>query len=208
MLDMKDMREVRSKLGKAIQLELKDGKWLAHLNTDALRDDFQTPVSSHVVSGEEGIKLFNDINVKLGFNELQDPKGYMTLDGNMSEYIHRRYRERYEDTLDDIDAQIKDGTGHAVEAVLGSLSATVRHDMRQCLPEGMVYSDLRHVAMNNERQDAVETFITSRISKTLIHEKKRSYEASTIERTNQNLLDAGERIRETLRADTKDALYL
>ena len=197
-----EAKEVRSKLGRAIQLEYKNESWLAHINQDKLEEGFGVRPESHILSGDDGIKLFNEISEKEGVDALSDPKGYMSLDNNISAYIHDSYREQYENALDDIAGNFKDGTGYGVEHVLKSLSSTVRKNIKEYLPENTLYGDLRFVEATGERTLAVDKFVQERLSKTVAYEKSRSDDADTKERNHQRFVSAGENMRDAL-SDTK-----
>lgn len=182
----------------AVQLERKNGTWLAHVDTDKVMG-LAGIESAHVLSRTQGITLFNQMAEKLHAYPLRDPSGYMSLKGNLYEFIHKEYQNQYENTLQAIDNQMIDATGYGVEAVLNHLEATVRKNISQdCLPKGEKYGDLRFVPATDECKTAVKEFVKQRVSKTLTYEKKRSYEKATIERMNQKYIEAGNRIKELL----------
>ena len=197
-------QQVRGELKGTIQLEHRDGSWLAHVDNEKVKD--LTGIDApHVCSAKDGVELFNRMSEKLHAKPLKDPTGYMALKGNIYDYLHQEYRNQYEDTLQAIDNQLLDGTGYAVSHVLDTMQSVVRKDIKPFLPEGETYGNLRFVEATDERKKAVRDFVRCRVDKTLTFEKKRSYEKATLERTHQKFLDAGERFKESL-ADVTGAV--
>lgn len=190
-------QQVRKELKGTIQLEHKDGAWLAHVDSGKVKD--LTGIDApHVCSTKDGIELFNRMSEKLHAKPLADPTGYMALKGNIYDYLHQEYQNQYEDTLQAIDNQLLDGTGYAVSHVLDTLQSVVRKDIKPFLPEGETYGNLRFVEATNDRKKAARDFVRCRVDKTLTYEKKRSYEKATLERTHQKFMDAGERLKDSL----------
>lgn len=190
-------RQVWNTLKGVIQLEQKDGAWLAHVDSKTAKE--LTGVESHhICSKADGIALFNEMCSSLHAAPLRDPTGYMALSGNVYEYLQREYRNQYEDVLQGIDNQMIDGTGYGVAHVLETLQSTVRKDVSEYLPKGQNFGDLRFVAATEERKDAVRNFVKCRVSKTLTYEKKRSYEKATLERTHDKFVEAGKHLGDVL----------
>lgn len=185
--------DVRKQLKGTIQMERKGSDWLAHVDTEKVRDltGIESPAT---ISIKEGTELFNRMSECLHAKPLRDPSGYMALEGNMYEFINREYRNQYENILQAIDNQMVDGTGYGVSHVLDTLQSTVRKDVSEYLPKGLFYGDLRFIKATDERKQAAQEFVKCRISKTLTYEKKRSYEPSAIEKTNAKFVAAGERL--------------
>ena len=203
-----DTKAIRTKLGRLIQLELKDDRLLAHVNVDALEKDFGVRPDSHIMSGDAGIALFNTVSQAAGVDPIRDPKGYMALDDNIFSYIHKRYGDVFESRLYDVEDSLIDGTGYGLNHVLQSLNSTVRSDIKEYLPEGMIYSDMRFIPATAERKDAVNTFVDLRVSKTLMYEMKRSYEPETIERNRTDFIEAGKALGATFVNDDDASLEL
>lgn len=193
-----DKKEFRQKLGKSIQIEKRGGDWLAHINKQSLKDDFNVSLNAHITSKEKALYVFNHISERLNVEPLRDPSGYMTLDNNLQKYIKNTYENRYEETLDDIEDNIIDGTGYGVEGVLNKLDSTIRKDVKEYLPKDMNYGDLRFVALTNERKEVVDKFVNARVSKTLVYEKKRSYEPEAVERIDTRFKEAGQALNQSL----------
>lgn len=203
-----DKKEFRQKLGRSMQLEKRGDDWLAHLDKDAILKDFNVSLNVHITSKEKAMYVFNYISERLGVEPLRDPSGYMTLDNNVQQYIKSTYANRYEETLDDIEDNIIDGTGYGVEGVLNKLDSTIRKDVKEYLPKNMNYGDLRFIALTNERREAIDKFVDARISKTLVYEKKRSYEPEAIERFDNRFKEAGQKLKESLSEESKQSLEL
>lgn len=191
-------RGIYSQLKGLVQLEQRDdGSWLAHVDADKVKA-LTGIESNHVISSENGYTLFNRMCEKLSARPLRDPSGYMALKGNLYDFIHTEYQNQYEDVLQGIDNQMIDSTGYGVEHVLKTLQSTIRHDIREYLPKGKDFGTLRFVPATDERKQAVQDFVKYRVSKTLTYEKKRSYEQSSIDKTNAKFVEAGNRLKELL----------
>lgn len=190
-------RSVWNSLKGVIQIEHKDGSWLAHVDTDRVRE-LTGIESDHVLSLQNGYQLFNQMSEKLHAAPLRDPSGYMALSGNVYEFIHTEYRNQYENVLQGIDNMMVDGTGYGVSAVLDKLTPTIRKNVSEFLPEGERFGDLRFVKASDEQKQAMKNFVKCRVSKTLAYEKKRSYEPSALERINTKYEEAGKRLHDTL----------
>lgn len=184
-------RSVRSELAETIQLELKEGKWTAHV--DAPRVLQITGITTKPeLSGEEGVALFNQMSAARQVMPLRDPLGYMTLNDNLYDYIKDQYTFQYEDMIDNIDAGFINGNGRGCEAVLDKLDATVRKNIREyCLPDGVHYQSLRHVEVTDDLRSAVDEFVKNRVTKTVDFERKRSHSKESLERDHQKFLAAG-----------------
>lgn len=193
-------RTVYDSIKGTVQLERRNGSWLAHVDTERVLG-LSGIESAHVVSREQGITLFNQIAEQFHAYPLRDPVGYMALDNNMYEFVHREYRNQYEDTLQAIDNNFIDATGYGVEAVLSHLDSTIRKNMSQnCMPDGERYGNLRFVPATDECRKAVKDFVKQRVDKTLTYEKKRSYEKDTIARADKKYEQAAERVKALLSA--------
>lgn len=191
-------RGVREQLIGVIQMELVEGEWTAHVDTDkvaALTGIMAEPE----ISREEGIALFNRMSETMHAMPLRDPMGYMKLDDNTYDYIKDQYEFQYDDTIQNIDAGFINGNGRGCEAVLDKLDATVRKNIREyCLPDGMNYQDLRHVAMTDELEGAVNEFVKQRVTKTVNFEKKRSHSAESLAKDHEKFLKAADTLKETI----------
>ena len=192
-------RQVRDLLRGVIQLERKDGAWMAHVDTEKVRE-LSGIESSHVVSAEQGHELFNAMSERLHARPLKDPSGYMALKGNLYEFIHKEYQNQYENILQAIDNQMVDGTGYGVSHILDTLQTTVRKNISEYLPKGEKFGDLRFLRATDEQKQAVRDFVKCRVSKTLTYEKKRSYEKSALEKTDLRYREAGERLGRCIRS--------
>lgn len=201
-------KSIRKQITGLIQLEYKNNTWLAHVDTEGIEAISGIQVDNHVTSKEDGIKLFNRISEKFHVRPLPDPVGYMTLDNNVYSYIQREYKDQYENTKQAIDNNMLDGTGHGVKVVLETLNSTIRKDVKTYMPDGLNYGDLRFVSLNDDRKNAVNTFIKARISKTLTYEKKRSYEQETLDRTHTKFIEAGNNLKDSLDDSKQDTQEL
>lgn len=203
-----DKKEFRQKLGKSIRIERRGSDWLAHLDKKTLQEDFNVSLNAHITSKEKAVYVFNHISERRGIEPLRDPSGYMTLDNNLQQYVKSTYEDRYEETLEDIDDNIIDGTGYGVESVLNKLDSTIRKDVKEYLPKDMNYGDLRFVSATDERKEAVDKFVNARISKTLAYEKKRSYEPEAMERIDNRFKEAGQTFKESLGEEKSQGIEL
>lgn len=190
-------RGVYQQLKGLIQLEQKDGVWMSHVDTDQVYA--LTGIESHhVLNGKDGIGLFNCMCETLDAKPLRDPTGYMSLKGNIYDFIRNEYQNQYEDILQAIDNQMVDSTGYGVAHILDTLPSTIRHDIHEYLPKKINFGDLRFVEATDERKQIIRDFVSCRVSKTLTYEKKRSYEQSSIDKTNAKFVDAGNRFKASL----------
>lgn len=203
-----DKKDFRERLGKSLQIELKDGSWLTHVNQSVLRNEFNTETDHFVTSKEGGIDIFNRISKSFDVEPLRDPSGYMALDGNIQSHLKSSYREQYSTTLDNIDDFIVDGTGYGIDAVLNKVDSVIRKDMKNILPEGISYGDLRFIEAGTEQKQAIDNMVSARVSKTLAFEKKRSYEGSSLERIDKNFKEASDKLTEALSGETENILEM
>lgn len=203
-----DKKEFRERLGRSIQLEKKDDSWLAHIDKDTLQEDFNVSLNAHITSKDKAVYVYNHISEKRGIEPLRDPTGYMTLDDNVQKRLKQTYRDKYENTLDDIDDNIIDGTGYGVESVLDKLDSTIRKDVKEYLPDDTTYGDLRFIQPTEEHQKSIDKFVNTRMSKTLAYEKKRSYEPEAMERIDNKFKDAGQGLKESLEGSDEQDLAL
>lgn len=188
-------KNIRAAMSGVIQMELKEGKWTAHVDTETVAS--MTGIESEaVLSGEEGIALFNRMSAALKVMPLRDPMGYMVRDNNLYDYIKEQYDFQYNDTIENIDNGYINGNGRGCEAILDKLDATVRKNIREyCLPDGVNYQDLRHVEATPELQDAVDTFVKHRVTQTVNFEHKRSHSKESLEKDKEKFLAAGEDLK-------------
>lgn len=204
-----DTKEFRSLLGKSLQIErTSEGAWLTHVDQGSLLDDFNVESNSFVLSKHGGIELFNQISESFDVPALRDPSGYMVMEDNVQGYLKNSYINHYEDTLDNIDANIIDGTGYGVEAILDKIDSVIRNDMRNVLPDDMVYGDLRFTKANVDQKVAIDEMANARVSKTLAFEKKRSYEVSSLERIDQRFVDASDKVTKSLSSEKEQMLQM
>lgn len=191
-------RGVREKLTGVIQMELVEGEWTAHVDVDKVRN-LANIAAEPEMEKEHGIALFNRMSEKMHAMPLRDPMGYMKLDGNAYDYIKDQYEFQYDDTIQNIDAGFINGNGRGCEAVLDKLDTVVRKNIREyCLPEGMNYQDLRHVAMTDELEGAVNEFVKQRVTKTVNFEKKRSHSPESLAKDHEKFLQSAEALKETI----------
>lgn len=191
-----DSKQFRTQLGKGLQIERnEDGSWLTHVDQESLLTDFNIEVDSFVLSKAGGIETFNRVSESFGVPALRDPSGYMALEDNVQSYLKSSYQHRYEETLDNIDANIVDGTGYGVEAVLDKIDSVIRKDMKNNLPQDMVYGDLRFVKATVDHKETIDKLSSARVSKTLAYEKRRSYEDSSLERIDKRFEDVGQELK-------------
>lgn len=198
-------RGVYNQLKGLIQIEHRDGRALAHVDTDKV-SQLTGIESEHIVSADDGYALFGRMCEKLHAKPLRDPSGYMALKGNMYEFIRTEYENQYENILQAIDNQMVDSTGYGVLHILDTLQSRIRHDVKEYLPEGETFGDLRFIEATQERKDAVKNFVKCRVSKTLTYEKKRSYEQSAIDKTNAKYVEAGNRLKDVLSSASYQAV--
>lgn len=186
---------VRGEMTGLIQMELKEGKWTAHVDASAVAQ--MTGIATKPeLTREEGVALFNRMSEARGVMPLRDPMGYMTLDGNMYDYIKEQYDFQYNDTIEAIDNGFINGNGRGCEAILDKLDASVRKNIREyCLPDGVNYQDLRHVQTTPELEDAASNFVKQRVTQTVNFEKKRSHSKESLERDKEKFLAAGENLK-------------
>lgn len=189
---------VRAEMSGMIQLELSEGEWTAHVDTDKVKQMSGLDVDPEMTR-EQGIALFNRVSEIRNTMPLRDPLGYMTADDNLYNYIKDAYDFQYNDTIDSIDAGFINGNGRGCEKILDNLDKTVKKNVREyCLPDGVLYQDLRHVVMNDDLQGAVDEFVKQRVTKTVNFEKKRSHDKDSLARDHEKFLKAGETLRETI----------
>lgn len=191
-------RGVREKFTGVIQMELSEGEWTAHVNTDKVME--LTGIATEPeLTREGGVALFNQMSETLHVMPLRDPMGYMKLNDNTYDYIKGQYEFQYNDAIDNIDAGFINGNGRGCEAVLDKLDSTVRKNIREyCLPDGMNYQDLRHVGMTDELEEAVNGFVKQRVTKTINFEKKRSHSQESLAKDHQKFLKAAENLMDTI----------
>lgn len=189
---------VRAEMSGLIQMEVKEGQWIAHVDTEAVMDI--TDIESEAeLTREQGIALFNQMSEARHVMPLRDPMGYMTLENNLYNYIKDQYEFQYDDTIQNIEAGFINGNGRGCEAVLDKLDATVRKNVREyCLPEGVLYQDLRHVDATPELQGAVNDFVKQRVTKTVDFEKKRSHSPESLAKDHEKFLAAAEELKEQI----------
>lgn len=190
---------VRAQMSGLIQVRLDKGEWKAIVDTAAV--ETMTGIRSEPeLTREQGVALFNRMSEARHVMPLRDPMGYMTLGNNLYNYIKDQYEFQYEDTIQNIDAGFINGNGRGCEAVLDKLDATVRGNMREyCLPEGVNYQHLRHVAVTPELKGAVDEFVKQRVTKTVDFEKKRSHSAESLAKDHEKFLAAGAALMDSIR---------
>lgn len=191
-------KNTRAEMTGLIQVELIEGKWTAHADADAIRSMTGIDTAPEL-SRQQGIALFNRMSEAMHVMPLRDPMGYMTLDGNLYDYMKDQYEFQYEDTIQNIDAGFINGNGRGCEAVLDKLDATVRKNIREyCLPEGVNYQDIRHVAVTPDLKNAANEFVRQRVTKTVDFERKRSHSPESLARDHAKFLAAGEALKEQI----------
>lgn len=190
--------KIREEIKGFIKMELKNGSWTAHVDVGKVKDMAGIETKPEL-SGQDGIKLFNQISMAKHVMPLRDPMGYMTLDNNTYDYIKDQYDFQYNDAIDNIDAGFLNGNGYGCDAVLEHLDRNVRKNIREfCLPVGMHYQDLRHVAATPEIRDAVDEFVKWRVTQTINYEKKRDHTEESLQKDYAKYLQAGEGLREAI----------
>ena len=158
----------------------------------------------HIVSKDEGISLFNQAAETVGLNPLRDPKGYMALDNNVYEVIKDTYADKYEEALDHIEGGFGFGTTYAVESVLNKLDAEVRSNVKEHLPKGVNYSDLRFIAATPEMEDVIDRFATKRVEMTLMKSISRSIEQERFDKTVNEYHAYGNKLGEMLSGQSNE----
>lgn len=191
---------VRDEMKGIITMELKDGKWTAHVDTAAVKDMTGIEVlSGPDITREAGVALFNQMSKKRCVMPLRDPMGYMVLENNVYDYIKDQYDFQYNDTIDSIDAGFINGNGYGCEKILDSLDAVVRKNIREyCLPDGVNYQDLRFITPTPEIEDAVGEFVKQRVTKTVNYEKKRDHTQESLEKDHEKFVAAADVLKEKI----------
>lgn len=186
---------VRAEMTGVIQMELKEGRWTAHVDTSAVAA--MTGITAKPeLSREEGVALFNQISAARKVMPLRDPMGYMTREGNLYDYIKNQYDFQYNDTIENIDNGYINGNGRGCEAILDKLDATVRKNIREyCLPDGVNYQDLRHIEATPDLQKAADNFVKQRVTQTVNFERKRSHSKESLEKDKEKFLAAGDNLK-------------
>lgn len=189
---------IRAQMTGIIQLELNEGSWTAHVDSEAVK--VMTGIDTEPeITREQGISLFNRMSEARHVMPLRDPMGYMTLDGNVYNYIKEQYEFQYEDTIEAIENGFINGNGRGCEAVLDKLDSTVRKNVREfCLPDGVNYQDLRFMPVTPEIQSAVDEFVKQRVTKTVNFEKKRDHSAESLAKDHEKFLATGEVLKEQI----------
>ena len=192
-------QDIRSSLTGVIQLELREGEWSAHVNTEKLQELSGIAVKD-TMAREEGISLFNEAVIAMGGTPIRDPTGYMACSGNVYQFFQQEYRNQYEDMLQGVDNQVIDGTGYGLDHVLLNLQSTIRTNVKAyCLPKReLSFGDLRFVPATEPQKKAIHEFVHARVSKTLIYEKRRSYEPTAIKRADDRYEQAGAQVKALL----------
>ena len=188
-------KNIRNSMSGIIQMELHEGNWTAHVDTDTVKS--MTGIDSKPeLSREEGIALFNKLSEAKHVMPLRDPMGYMILDGNLYDYIKDQYEFQYDDTIQNIDAGFINGNGRGCEAVLDKLDHTVRKNIREyCLPEDVNYQHLRFMKATPELQSAANEFVKQRVTKTVNFEKKRSHSPESLARDHEKFMAASDAMK-------------
>lgn len=161
-----------------------------------------------VLSREAGIARFNEEAEKHGLKPLRDPKGYMTLDGNVYQAIKDTYEAKYEARAQDIEDGFSLGTTYAMDYVLDHLDSTVRKDSKRFLPEGMVYGDLRFIKNTPEIQDKIDRVVDRRVEMTLKYSISRSIEDADFRRTFVLYDQAGKDLAEAIQPSNENNMTL
>lgn len=191
-------KEIRTEVGSCLQLERKNASWLVHVDRERIENAYGVQVDNHILSKQDGIALFNQLCESQGILPMERPEGYMPLQNNVYAYLHQCYQDSYEDALDGIEDGLLDGTGYGLQAVLDKLDSKIRKDSHDFMPKGQNYGDLRYVALNDERKNAIDKYVGKRVMQTLTYEKSKGYEQSTITRFKEQLNDCADKIRATL----------
>lgn len=189
---------IRAQMAGIIQLELNEGTWTAHVDTEAVK--VMTGIDTEPnLTREQGISLFNQMSEARHVMPLRDPMGYMTLDNNVYNYIKEQYEFQYEDTIEAIENGFINGNGRGCEAVLNKLDSTVRKNVREyCLPDGVNYQDLRFMSVTPEIEDTVNEFVKQRVTKTVNFEKKRDHSVESLAKDHEKFLSAGEALKDQI----------
>lgn len=176
-------------IGNAIQL---NGS-TAIVDTDFVES--QGMQSEDSISRMEGITLFNDIAKSNGLNELQDPRGYMTLDNNVYDAIHNAYENQYTEAVNRIDTGMMAGGTYGMVAVLNTLKPTIRHDITPYMPSDVKYSELRFVQASPEIKETINDYVSSRVRLTHAFGIKRSIEQSTFNEIKDSMKLHGDKFK-------------
>lgn len=166
-----------------------------------------------LVTREEAIKLFNDIEEANGYTRLTDPTGYMTLDDSIYNSIKDSYDIKYEEKLN----QIANGEVDSyVEPFIYSLNKIrspkrdnmVVTDMNNFLPKGYNFRELRFLHTNPEIDNTINDLVDARIEMTLIYSKKRSYTADQFKEAKETFFEKGkELVDQIMIEDQQQALF-
>lgn len=179
-----------SKIGESFQIE----ENMCHIDTKQLERDTGFVITTPLVTRAEGIDLFNKVAEANGLPARQDPAGYMILDDNVYQYLHESYEDHYERAAEDIEGGFGYGTVHAMNGVLDKLKTHVRNNVREHLPEGVQYSELRFKRATPELKDAVDTFVEKRVNVTRLASMGtigRKVEQATFDRATRLYHEAG-----------------
>ena len=140
------------------------------------------------MSLDEAKQLFNhfsDFTVK-------DPLGYYNTEYSAYFFIRDTFEDKYEHTLEDIEDGRQMGTTYAIEAKLGidkngdqnrdALYKNIRDLIKESLPKGMAYSDLKAIELDERGEKLIENLIDSRVTLTQSFSVKRSLGRNKITR--------------------------
>lgn len=189
---------VRNMMTGLIQMELKDGQWIAHVDTEGVKAMVGID-SKPEITREEGVALFNTMSKMRHVMPLRDPLGYMTLNNNLYNYIKEQYEIQYDEMIGNIENGLINGNGRGCEAILDKLDSVVRKNLREyCLPDGINYQDLRNIAVTDGLEDAVGEFVKQRVTKTVNFEKKRDHTKESLERDHERFLKAADALKDEI----------
>lgn len=162
-------------IGRNLQIE----RDFVHVNSEQLSEYVESNVN--YLPRTKGVELFNEIAQNNGLNPLRQPEGYMTLEGNVYNFIYDTYEYVYSERLRQTNDGERDATPYALAAVIEDekkLRSRIRKDFSEFMPKTMKYSELRFIFTTDEIADKVEETVNARADMTEYRSKirKRGHE--------------------------------
>lgn len=135
------------------------------------------PTSVSLPEAKDLFNQFSDVPIK-------DPLGYYNTEDSAYFFIRDTFEDKYEQTLEDIEDGRQMGTTYAIEAKLGinkegeqnrdTLYKNIRDLIKESLPKGMAYSDLKAITLDERGEKLIDNLITARVTLTQSFSVKRS----------------------------------
>lgn len=151
-----------------------------------------------VVTKQELITYFNQTAEHVGLEAKKDPVGFFALEDSVHKALKDIYLDVYEEKLDEIERGLSMGTTYAIEGVLSKLDNNIWNDVKEFLPEGSKYSDLRFVPMDMDIEEVMYDFVKARMRLTVAHSIKRAYDKSTLMELRGYYEQHGKRLAQTI----------